>query len=180
MTAAPPPRRERIGGKFLGAGKPAPRTYPDPPRRVLLVSPSLPLPREAIEKAAALATPEHARITVLGIAKIYGTSLGLPHPGLQPTHTEWDLQREIVHDAADQLRARGFEVRVGLSRSRNIPKMIAKWGVAKNFHAIVVPDAPRPGWRRAIEGDIVNEIRRRCTIPVHTVLAVSPRGTGTA
>lgn len=180
MTAASPPRRERIGGKFLGAGKPAPRTYPDPPRRVLLVSPSLPLPREAIEKAAALATPEHARITVLGIAKIYGTSLGLPHPGLQPTHTEWDLQREIVHDAADELRARGFEVRVGLSRSRNIPKMIAKWGVAKNFHAIVVPDAPRPGWRRAIEGDIVNEIRRRCTIPVHTVLAVSPRGTGTA
>ena len=171
MSAAPPPRRERLGRTFLGAGRPAPRTYPDPPRRVLLVSPSLPLPPEAIEKVATLATPEHARITVLGIAKIYGTSLGLPHPGLQPTHTEWDLQRQIVHEAADELRSRGFDVRVGLSRSRNIPKMIAKWGVAKNFHAIVVPDPPRPKWRLMIEGDIVREIGRRCAIPVHTVIA---------
>ena len=179
MTVALPSRRERIRGKFLGAGKPAPRTYPDPPRRVLLVSPSLPLPREAIEKTVALATPEHARITVLGIAKIYGTSLGLPHPGLQPTHTEWDLNREIVNDAADQLRSRGFEVRVGFSRSRNIPKMIAKWGIAKNFHAIVVPDPPRPNWRRAVEGDLVREIGRRCAIPVHTVVVASPGGTGT-
>ena len=89
---------------------------------------------------------------MLGIAKIYGTSLGLPHPGLQPTHTEWDLQRQIVHEAADQLRRRGFEVRVGLSESRNIPKMIAKWSIAKSFHAIVVPDPPRPRWRRQIEG----------------------------
>jgi hypothetical protein len=180
MTAAPPPRRERIGGKFRGAGKPAPRTYPDPPRRVLLVSPSLSLPPEAIEKAAVLARPEHAKITVLGIAKIYGTSLGLPHPGLQPTRTEWELNRQIVHDAADELRGRGFDVRVGLSRSRNIPKMIAKWGLAKNFHAIVVPDPPRPRWRVAIEGDIVHEIGRRCSIPVHTVIVDLPRGAGSA
>jgi hypothetical protein len=174
MAAASPPRRERAGGKFLGAARAAPRTYPDPPRRVLLVSPSLPLGREVIEKAVMLATPEHAMITVLGIAKIYGTSLGLPHPGLQPTHTEWDLQRQIVHDVADELRDRGFEVRVALSRSRNIPKMIAKWCVAKNFHAIVVPDPDKPGWRRAIEGDITREIGRRCAVPVHAVAVPSP------
>jgi nucleotide-binding universal stress UspA family protein len=177
MTAASPPRRERTGGKFLGAAKPAPRTYPDPPQRILLVSPSVPFTREVIEETVALATPGHAKITVLGIAKIYGTSLGLPHPGLQPTHTEWDLQRQIVHDAADELRGRGFEVRIGLSRSRNIPKMIAKWCVAKNFHAIVVPDQERPNWRRAIEGDITREIGRRCAVPVHAVAVPSPRRT---
>ena len=180
MAAASPPRRARIGGKFLGAAKAAPRTYPDPPRRILLVSPSVPFTREVIEEAVALATPEHAKITVLGIAKIFGTSLGLPHPGLQPTHTEWDLQRQIVHDAADELRDRGFEVRVALSRSRNIPKMIAKWGVAKNFHAIVVPDQARPNWRRAIEGDITREIGRRCSIPVHAVAVPSPGGASPA
>jgi K+-sensing histidine kinase KdpD len=69
---------------------------------------------------------------------------------------------------------------VGLSRSRNIPKMIAKWGLAKNFHAIVVPDPARPNWRRAVEGDLAREIGRRCTIPVHTIVDESPRGTGTA
>ncbi len=124
----------------------------------------------------ALATPEHAKITVLGIAKIYGTSLGLPHPGLQPTHTEWDLQREWVHGAADELRALGFDVRVGLARSRNIAKMIAKWCTAKNFHAIVIPDPARPGWRKAVEGDITAEIGRKCSVPVHAIPVPSPGG----
>jgi len=136
----------------------------------------MPLDRDVIQKVVALATPEHATITVLGIAKIYGTSLGLPHPGLQPTRTEWALQREIVHEAADDLRARGFDVRVALSRSRNTGKMIAKWCTAKNFHAIVVPDPQKPGWRRAIEGTITSEIGRRCSVPVHAVPVASPGG----
>jgi nucleotide-binding universal stress UspA family protein len=143
---------------------------------VLLVSPSIPFSRETIDKTIALATPQHATITVLGIAKIYGTSLGLPHPGLQPTKTEWELERSIVHEAADELERRGFEVRVALSRARNIPKMIARWGRAKNFHAIVVPEAERPAWRRAIEGDIAREIGRRIDIPVHVVPVPSDGG----
>ena len=175
MTADPSPSRRQ---RRRGAGKPAPRVYPDPPRRVLLVSPATPFTPETIRKTIELATPEHAKITVLGIAKIYGTSLGLPHPGLQPTKTEWDLERQIVHEAADELEGRGFEVRVAFSRARNIPKMIARWGVAKNFHAIVVPEADRPGWRRAVEGRIDNEIHRRCDIPVHVVPVPSPRGAG--
>jgi K+-sensing histidine kinase KdpD len=112
---------------------------------------------------------------VLGIAKIYGTAFGLPHPGLQPTKTEWELETTIVHEAADELRRRGFDVRIAMSRARNVPKMIARWGRAKNFHAIVVPEPERPGWRRAIEGQIQNEIGRRCDIPVH-VVPVPSRG----
>jgi nucleotide-binding universal stress UspA family protein len=176
MTADASPSRPNK--RRRGAGKPAPRVYPDPPRRILLVSPSIPLTRETIQKAVELATPLDAKITVLGIAKIYGTSLGLPHPGLQPTNTEWELERQIAHEAAEELEGRGFEVRVALSRARNIPKMIARWGVAKNFHAIVVPEAERPGWRRAIEGDVAREIGRRTDIPVHVVPVPSQRGAG--
>jgi hypothetical protein len=139
-----------------------------------LVSPNALLPREAIAKTIELATPERAKITVLGIAKIYGTSLGLPHPGLQPTRTEWELQSQVVQEAADELKQRGFDVLVALSRARNTAKMIAKWGRAKNFHAIVVPEPERPAWRRMIEGDLKNEIGRRSDIPVHTVMTPSP------
>jgi K+-sensing histidine kinase KdpD len=122
-----------------------------------------------LAKAVEVATPEHARITVLGIARIFGTSLGLPHPGLQPTAAEWDEERSIVNEAADELRSLGFDVRVALSRSRNAPKMIARWARAKNFHAIVVPDPERPRWRRALEGDLAREIERRCNARVHAV-----------
>ena len=174
MGVDPSPSRSRW--QFRGAKKPAPRTYPDPPRRILLVSPSVPLTSGTLERAVDLARPEHAKITVLGIAKVFGTSLGLPHPGLQPTRTEWEQQRKIVEDAADELRRQGFDVRIAQSRARNIPKMIARWGRAKSFHAIVVPEAERPPWRRMLEGDIATQIGRRSDIPVHVVSIPSERG----
>jgi K+-sensing histidine kinase KdpD len=147
----------------------APRTYPDPPRRILLASTGAPFPKAAIDKAVELATPEHAKITVLSIAKVFGTSLGLPHPGLQPTAAEWNAQLDIVENTAAELRGLGFEVRSQAARSRNAPKMIAKWANARHFHAIVIADAFRPTWRVLIEGDLKKEINRRCDVPVHAV-----------
>ena len=158
-----------------GAATAVPRRLPDPPRRVLVATGGMPVDREVLARAIALATPEHAAITVLGIARIHGTSLGLPHPGLQPNRVEWEELRRSVEDAAGALRESGFDVRVALSRSRNAPKMIARWAVAKNFHAIVVRDPERPRWRRAIEGDLAHEIGRRCGVPVHAV-PVAPSG----
>lgn len=116
-----------------------------------------------------LATPEHAKITVLGIAKVFGTSLGLPHPGLKPTPIEWEAQRKVTQDAADELGARGFDVLVAMARARNAPKLIARWVRARNFHAVVIPDPERPAWRRRIEGELTHEIGRRAHVPVHAV-----------
>ena len=159
-----------------GAARAVPRRIPDPPRRVLLASPALPFTAELIERARELATPEHAKITVLGVAKVFGTSLGLPHPGLQPNRPEWERLRGDVHATADTLRADGFEVRVALSKSRNAAKMIAKWVRAKNFHAVVVPVLERSRWRVAIEGDLAAEVGRRSGVPVHAVMVVDDRG----
>jgi K+-sensing histidine kinase KdpD len=169
MTASEPKAATR-GAIKRGATKAAPREFPDPPKRVLLVSlAGASFPAEVIRRAVELATPEHAKITVLGIARVYGTSLGLPHPGLKPTMGEWEEQRNVVNDAADLLRSRGFEVRVAATKSRNAPKMIAKWGKARNFHAIVLADPERSRWRRRIEGDLTDEIERRCGVRVYAV-----------
>lgn len=170
----------RGSNKQRGVAKAAPRTFPDPPRRILLVSTAAPIPAEVVRRTIELATPEHAKITVLGIARVFGTSLGFPHPGLQPTSSEWADQRKFADDAADLLRDRGFEVRVALSRSRNPPKMIARWGNGKNFHAIVIADPERPKWRRLIEGDITREIGRRCEIPVHAIPVPASHGSARA
>jgi K+-sensing histidine kinase KdpD len=153
-----------------GAAKASPRRVPDPPRRILLVSfAASPITPDVIRRTTALATPEHATITVLGIAKVFGTALGLPHPGLKPTPHEWEAQRAVVQVAADDLRLRGFDVLIAMARARNAPKLIGRWVRAKRFHAVVIPDPDRPGWRRRIEGDLTKEIGRHTNVPVHAV-----------
>src|SRR6266550_1133546 len=161
-----------------GAANAAPRNVPDPPRRVLLASTGEPFSREVIARAIELATPGHAKITVLAIARVFGTSLGFPNPGLQPNRIEIEERKKITEDAARTLRAEGFDVRVAMSKARNMPKMIARWANAKNFHAIVVADPERPAWRRFVEGDLTHEIERRCAIPVHAVRVPAPSHRG--
>jgi len=173
MAATPASGRSRKR-EGRGAAKAAPRRIPDPPRRILLATPGIPFEAPVLARAIELATPGHAKITVLGIARVYGTSLGLPHPGLQPTRREIDEQHELIEDAAKKLRAKGFEVRVAMSKSRNAAKMIARWVNARNFHAVVVPDQERPGWRKVLEGDLTREIERRCGVPVHAVPVPAP------
>ena len=170
MKASSEPGASTRGAIKRGAARTTPRKVVDPPKRILLVSiGGAQFPATVIRRVVELATPEHAKITVLGIARVYGTSLGLPHPGLKPTMGEWEEQRNVVNDAANILRSRGFEVRVAAAKSRNAPKMIAKWGKARNFHAIVLADPERSRWRRRIEGDLTHEIERRCGTPVHAV-----------
>ena len=78
------------------------------PRTVLLATDGRrPLSPEAIERAAALASP--GGVAVLAIAKIYGTQFGLPHPGLMPTKDEVDLRRGWIADAIQALERRGVE-----------------------------------------------------------------------
>ena len=120
--------------------------------------------------------PEHAKITVISIAKVWGTSLGIPHPGLQPTPREREEQRKIVNHAAKVLKQRGFEVRVQVVRTRNPAKMIARWAQAKHMHAVVLADPERPRWRRIVEGDLAADIQRRSGIRVHAVGTPSSGG----
>ena len=75
---------------MIGRRRPAPP--PDPAtleiRRVLIASDGRPIPRRVIEFAAELATSGRGRkasVHVFSVARIYGTSLGMPMPGLLPT-----------------------------------------------------------------------------------------------
>jgi nucleotide-binding universal stress UspA family protein len=169
MTPEPQTNRRRSGRWVSGAAGAAVRPLPDPPLRILLASTGAPFSPEALRRTIELATPERATITVLSIARVYGTSLGLPHPGLQPTPQEWEEQRQIVNQAAKTLSQQGFEVRVQVARARNGFKMIARWANARHVHAIVLGAPELPRWRRVIEGDPAREIGRRCDIPIHLV-----------
>lgn len=147
--------------------------------RILLASDGRPIPPEAVARAVELARSGGgpARVVVLSVARIWGSALGLPHPGLYPTRREWDQQRGIADAAACEVRSHGIEVRTRVVAARNAPKAIARWAEHLIVDAIVVAEPELPRWRRVIEGGLASEIARRTRIPVH---AVRDPGTGTA
>lgn len=163
MAAKPKAERRGTDREAAQASK------PQAARRILLASTGSPFDEKVIGRALELAAPEGAKVTVLSVARVWGTSLGLPHPGLQPTPLEWEAQREIVTRASKIIRRRGLPVTVKLIRARNAPKQIARWAEHLRSQAIVMADPELPGWRRIVEGTAWRDVARRTRIPVHAV-----------
>ena len=59
----------------------------------MVASEGRPFAYRVIVEAMELARPLGADIFVMSIARVWGTSLGFPNPGLLPTKHEWDEQR---------------------------------------------------------------------------------------
>ena len=74
---------------------------------VLLASPGRPFSDAAVQ--AALLAAGAGRIRVLSTAKIYGTALGLQHPGLLPSKREISAQEEIIGDAVKRIERRRWD-----------------------------------------------------------------------
>jgi nucleotide-binding universal stress UspA family protein len=151
---------------------------PDPAtleiRRVLIASDGRPIPRQVIDFAAQLATSgrEHkASVHVFSIARIYGTSLGMPMPGLLPTHREWDAQRELVAKAVSALKRRGLRSEGHVLATRNATKNIVK--TAQKYYCDVIVMAADPP-RHGLLSDFMwsqeaYRVERRSPIPVYLV-----------
>jgi hypothetical protein len=135
-------------------------SQPVEPRTVLLATDGRrPLSPEAIERAAALASP--GGVAVLAIAKIHGTQFGLPHPGLMPTRDEVDLRRGWIAAAIGALEQKGVAADGQLAATRKPIKLIAKVALARSVEHVVVDAGPSTGVRRLIEGETGVDVRRR-------------------
>jgi nucleotide-binding universal stress UspA family protein len=140
---------------------------------VLLATEERVITPEAIETAARLAEPDHAPVYVFAIARIHGTSLGFPHPGLLPTKAEWEAQRSSVDAAVKALERRGLRSAGRVLGSRKAAKRICEEAQRLGCDAIVMgADAPRG----AIVSDFMwsqepQRVRKRAKVPVHLVTA---------
>jgi len=113
----------------------------------------------AVARAAALAGSE--RVAVVTIAKIYGSSFGLPHPGLLPTKEELGERRGWVDNAIRTLASAGVRADGQVAATRRSGKTLAAIARARKPHAVVIDETPvRRGLRRLIEGDVGSELRR--------------------
>ena len=108
---------------------------------------------------------------MLAIARIWGTSFGLPHPGLMPTRREWQAQHDVVAEALKGLKRQGIESTGQVLSSRNAGKRILKEAKLRGVDAIVMgADGPRH-WliNDMIWSQEPYRIRRLAPVPVYLV-----------
>src|SRR5258708_35650997 len=72
---------------------------------VLLASSGAPFSQAAVRRACELAAGQP--VAVLSILRVYGSTFGLPNPGLMPTRREREEQLKIVGKAIGELERRG-------------------------------------------------------------------------
>jgi hypothetical protein len=126
---------------------------------VLIATVGIPIPPTVLRRAMELS--QGRAVAVVTIARIYGSSFGLPNPGLLPTKKEMDEQRALVTEAVDRLERSGIEAWGQVATTRRYAKAIAQAALARGVDhvLVVIPDVPR--WRRLIEGDTARDVRRR-------------------
>jgi nucleotide-binding universal stress UspA family protein len=133
---------------------------------ILLASPGGAFERSVVDHAATLARSPRSFVHVLSIARIWGTGLGIQHPGLFPTKREWQAQLEIVGDAVSRLKHAGLEARGGVIASRNPSKVITRQAARLQCSAIVIGWRPLSWWMTYLLQDEVWWVQRRSKVPV--------------
>jgi nucleotide-binding universal stress UspA family protein len=147
---------------------------PDPStleiRRVMVASEGRPITHDVIVRALELARPHKARMFVMSIARVWGTSLGFPNPGLLPTKQEWDEQRLLVREAVSAFEKAGFEASGLVLATRRATRRLLKEATLREIDAIVMGC----DHDRGLLGDFVwahepYRVARRSPVPVYLV-----------
>jgi hypothetical protein len=115
--------------------------------------------RRAVAQAAALAGSGH--VSVVTIAKIFGSQFGIPHPGLLPTKEELGERERWVADAIRALRKRGIEADGQVAATRKPSRRLAEIAGVRGARLVVIDESPATGLRRLVEGDVGAELRRK-------------------
>jgi len=148
---------------------PPPDSNTYPARQILLASEGRTFSPAAIAFTAQLAKNAGGAVHVLAIARIWGTSLGLPHPGLMPNKREWQAQHDLVAEALKGLARHDIEASGQVLSSRNAGKRILTEARRRKADAIVMgADGPRH-W---LVNDMIwsqepYRIRRLSSVPVY-------------
>lgn len=154
---------------------------PDPAtlvlRRVLLASEGRPFPDAAIDFAARLAEASSAPVTVLSVARVWGTSLGFPNPALLPSRHEWEEQQQLVAAAVEALTAMGITSHGHVVGTRRAASRIASEAGRLDCGAIVMAADPPRHWLVAdlLWSQEPYRVRRRARVPVYLVPGAPPR-----
>ncbi|MFI5282662.1 MAG: universal stress protein [Candidatus Dormibacterales bacterium] len=125
--------------------------------------------RVVLDETIELAQDPRCFVHVMSIARIWGTSLGIQHPGLFPSKREWQHQLEIVGGAVRTLKKAGLEARGGVIASRNPSKVITREAKRLGCRGIVIGARPVSWWMGLMLQDEAWWVQRRSAVPVVAV-----------
>lgn len=140
-------------------------------RSVLLASEGRLFTDEVIDYTASLAGAEGASVRVLTVARLWGTGLGLPHPGLRPNKAEMAIHEDNVATAIERLKAAGIEAEGHIVTTRKAGRSILRQASGRKCDAIVMAADTR---RSRVVGNFMwsqepYRVHRRAPMPVHLV-----------
>jgi hypothetical protein len=150
---------------------------PDPAtlvvRHALLASEGRPFSPAACGFVAALVRPGEGAVHVFSIARVWGTSLGFPNPGLLPSKQEWDAQRALVGEAVHDLQRRGIEATGHVVGTRRATRGILAEAARTGSEVIVMAADPPRHWflQDMMWSQESYRVRRRAKLPVYLVPA---------
>jgi alkylated DNA nucleotide flippase Atl1 len=162
MTMAPPAAAAGSAASHPIRSKFGRRKFDKQPTQsaaVLIASNGLPIPPAVIRQALVIARGEP--VAVVTIARIYGSQLGLPNPGLMPTKKEIAEQQAIVKKAVAAIEKGGSEAWGQVAASRKPSKTMAQAAEARSVRHVMVVRAEQVRWRRVVEGDVAKELSRK-------------------
>jgi nucleotide-binding universal stress UspA family protein len=126
-----------------------------------------------VDLAIRMARRCDAPVHVFSVARVWGTSLGFPNPGLMPSKREWDAQHKIVDQAVARLRRKGVDADGRVVGTRGAAKRIVREARRLGCDAIVMGADPPRG---RFVGDFMwsqepYRVRRRAgDLPVYLVV----------
>lgn len=142
-----------------GVRRTSPRVVPPGPSSVLLASTGLPFTDDDLRACAALAGG--SPVTVLSLARLHGSALGLPNPGLMPSRRDRQEQRDIVAAAVRALERGGRQVAGQVVITRTPAKTVARAARRLQVADVVLVLPVQGRLRRLVEGDPAAGVRRR-------------------
>lgn len=145
---------------------------------VLVASEGRHITDDVLDLAEKLARAGNGRVRVLTVARLYGTSFGLPNPGLRPSRPELAEQEENLGRAVDRLERHGVEASGNLVITRNPGTSIMREAKQFRCSTIVMGADARRNWliRSMMWSQEPHRVHRRSPLPVHLVDA--PPATG--
>jgi nucleotide-binding universal stress UspA family protein len=122
---------------------------PDPDtleiHRLMVASEGRKISHDVIVRALELARPHGASVFVMSIARVWGTGLGFPNPGLLPSKREWDEQRLLVREAVSSFEKAGFDADGLVLATRRAAKRILAEARLRKMDAILMGAEPSRG-----------------------------------
>jgi hypothetical protein len=133
-----------------------------PAAGVLLASTGKPFTDAAIAEAARLAAGRPgARVRVVTVARIHGSSFGLQHPGLMPNKKEKDAAQAIVTRAIRSLQRSGLKADGEVVITRSAAKSFTRAARAAGASHVVLDNPPAGPLSRLDAGATARYLRLR-------------------